>query len=189
MASFTRKAIMEAFIRLLEDRPLNKITVKDIVEECGINRNTFYYHFADIPALVEEIVREQVEQVVRENGKVSSIEECINIAIAFIQRYRKSTLHIYQSVNRDIYERYLMKMCGDVVQRFFDTAFGPEELGELDRSVLIQAYKCQCFGLFIDWLNGGLQDGFHQRMLRLCELRKGMLEEIIRRNPQSGQKG
>ena len=42
MASFTRKAIMEAFLGLLEERPLSKITVKDIVEACGINRNPFY---------------------------------------------------------------------------------------------------------------------------------------------------
>lgn len=45
MASFTRKAIEEAFLKLLDARPLNQITVKDIVEECGVNRNTFYYHF------------------------------------------------------------------------------------------------------------------------------------------------
>ena len=47
MSSFTRKAIMESCIRLLEDRPVDKITVKDIVEDCQINRNTFYYHFKD----------------------------------------------------------------------------------------------------------------------------------------------
>ena len=62
MPSFTRKAIMESFLKLLDARPLNKITIKDIVEDCGINRNTFYYHFEDIPALVEAAL-ETVEQV------------------------------------------------------------------------------------------------------------------------------
>ena len=41
----TRGAIIKAFGQLLEEKPMNKITVKDIVERCGINRNTFYYHF------------------------------------------------------------------------------------------------------------------------------------------------
>ncbi len=41
-------AIKEAFMRLLNRKPLDKITVKEIVEECGINRNTFYYHYDDI---------------------------------------------------------------------------------------------------------------------------------------------
>ena len=64
MASLTRRSIMDSFIRLLEERPVNKISVKDVVEDCGINRNTFYYHFADIPALVEEIVRANPASVV-----------------------------------------------------------------------------------------------------------------------------
>ena len=57
MSSFTRKAIIEAFVKLLNERPLNKITIKDIVEECGINRNTFYYHFRDVPDLIEASAR------------------------------------------------------------------------------------------------------------------------------------
>ena len=44
MPNFTKKAIRESFIKLLNERPLNKITVKDIVEDCGVNRNSFYYH-------------------------------------------------------------------------------------------------------------------------------------------------
>ena len=63
MANFTRRAIKETFLKLLNQRPLNQITVKDIVEDCGINRNSFYYHFEDLPALVEEMVGEQVQSL------------------------------------------------------------------------------------------------------------------------------
>ena len=45
MPSFTRKAIMEAFLKILDEKPLGKITIRDIVDECGINRNTFYISF------------------------------------------------------------------------------------------------------------------------------------------------
>lgn len=41
MTQFTSKAIEESFIRLLNERPLDKITIKDIVDDCGISRNTF----------------------------------------------------------------------------------------------------------------------------------------------------
>ena len=44
MPTFTKKAIEIALFKLLNEKPLSKITVKDIVEECGINRNSFYYH-------------------------------------------------------------------------------------------------------------------------------------------------
>ena len=54
MPSFTKKAIMESFVRLAGKKPLDKITVRDIVDDCGINRNTFYYYFQDIYAVLEE---------------------------------------------------------------------------------------------------------------------------------------
>ena len=56
MPNFTEKAIKVSFMKLLNAQPLNQISVRDIVEECGINRNSFYYHYQDIPALIEEIV-------------------------------------------------------------------------------------------------------------------------------------
>ena len=45
MPNFTQNAIKASFLKLLGQRPLNQITVKDIVEDCGVNRNSFYYHF------------------------------------------------------------------------------------------------------------------------------------------------
>ena len=54
MVPSAREAIQAAFLSLLEERPLRDITVKDIVQSCGVNRNSFYYHFKDIPALLQE---------------------------------------------------------------------------------------------------------------------------------------
>ena len=65
MANFTRTAIKSTFLKLLNQRPLGQITDKDIVEDCGINRNSFYYHFEDLPALIEEIIGEQVQALIR----------------------------------------------------------------------------------------------------------------------------
>ena len=55
MPTFTKNAIRETFIELLKKKFIDKITVKDIVEECGINRNTFYYYYADIYELMEDV--------------------------------------------------------------------------------------------------------------------------------------
>lgn len=68
MPNFTKMAIKATFIRLLDEKPLSQITVKDIVEECGVNRNSFYYHFQDIPTLVEEIVTEEADRIIAKEG-------------------------------------------------------------------------------------------------------------------------
>ena len=57
MAVHTKELIIQALLELLNERPLFRITVKDIVERCKVNRNTFYYHFRDIPDVVEYVWR------------------------------------------------------------------------------------------------------------------------------------
>lgn len=53
MSQFTKRALEDSLKHLLLQKPLNKITINDIAEDCGINRMTFYYHFKDIYDLVE----------------------------------------------------------------------------------------------------------------------------------------
>ena len=60
MSGFTKEIIARTFTELLDEKPMSKITVKDIVEHCGVNRNTFYYHFRDIPDAVEAMVKEEL---------------------------------------------------------------------------------------------------------------------------------
>ena len=53
MAQTTKRALEASLKKLLLRKPLNKITINDITEDCGVNRMTFYYHFKDIYDLVD----------------------------------------------------------------------------------------------------------------------------------------
>ena len=174
-----RDKLEAAFWDALAEGSYEGISVVGLCRSAGVNKNTFYYHFEDFPALVEAISREMVDRLIQDGTQIGSLEECLNVAIGFVLRYRRPPLHIYCSANRDIYERYLMKMCDYVVRRMFDTAFDMSGMSELDREVLIQGHRCLCFGLFVEWLDGGLKDDFKASMLRLCELRRGTLERIV----------
>ena len=71
---YTKTAIKAAFIRLLNERPLNKISVKSIVDICNISRNTFYYHYQDIPSLLEEIIIEAANTLTQQHDTALSME-------------------------------------------------------------------------------------------------------------------
>ena len=101
MAQFTKKAIVESFISLLNQKPLDKITVKEIVDDCGINRNTFYYHFEDIRALLAFVIDAEVERVIAKHASVASLEEGFIEAAYFALNNKKAVYHIYNSVSRE----------------------------------------------------------------------------------------
>lgn len=180
MANFTRTAIKETFLKLLNQRPLNQITVKNIVEDCGINRNSFYYHFEDLPSLVEEIVGEQVRNLVQKHPTVSSVEECADAVIELVMENRRAVYHIYNSVSRDVFERHLMDGCGHIVSTYLKAEFAEKPIEPADLDALIRLHKCACFGSVIDWLNSGMKDDIADYFRRVCALQKSGLERLER---------
>ena len=98
----TRHAIMAAFAQLLEERPMNKITVKDIVDRCDVNRNTFYYHFQDIPSLLREMMETQVDGIIREHCALGRPMDCIEPALEYGLAHRQAVLHVYRAVPREL---------------------------------------------------------------------------------------
>ncbi|MCI8720462.1 MAG: TetR/AcrR family transcriptional regulator [Oscillospiraceae bacterium] len=175
MPNFTRRAIKESFLKLLNQRPLNQITVKDIVEDCGINRNSFYYHFSDLPALVEEIMAEQVSAMVENHPTVDSVQEGSDAIVEFVMHNKRAIYHIYNSVSRDVFERHLMEVCRYVVTTYLDGML--EEVEEADRDAILRFHRCACFGSVIDWLNGGMKDDVSDYFRRIRQLRLGLPEK------------
>lgn len=180
MANFTRKAIREAFLQLLEERPLSRITVKNIVERCSINRNTFYYHYRDLPALLEEIVKEEAEAFIRDYPSATSIVECFDAVTAFASQQKKAIMHIYRSVSRDVFEQNLIMVCEYFVRSYLETALSQEPISAADRQTIIDYYKCVCFGLIIDWLNRGMSEDYIQSIRRIFLLKKDLAMEIAK---------
>ena len=83
MSQLTKRAITESFMKLINQVPFDKITVKDIVEDCGVNRNTFYYHYSDIYALLDEILENETKRVLTENLEESSWRDAILESCSF----------------------------------------------------------------------------------------------------------
>ena len=179
--NITKRAIQEAFLAVLNEKSLGKITVKDITDRCGINRNTFYYHYQDIPALLEEICQIQVDELVNKYPELNSVEECLDAAMQIVMDNKRAVMHIYNSDNRNTYVSSLWRMCEATVTTYFNTAFTDDRLSPEDRQLLIRYHKCECFGLILDWINNGLREDYVEGTRRLCQMKKGSVEDMIRR--------
>lgn len=180
MANFTKKAIKDTFLELLDDHPLSDITVKDIVETCGINRNSFYYHYHDLPELIEEIVKEDAEEIIRKYPSVKSIVECYDAAIEFASQHRRAIMHIYKSVNREMFEGYLMEVCEYLVRSYTNMVVSTENVNGESVEIIINYYKCVCFGLLIEWLNKGMKETDAQNFRKILVMRKDLILELLR---------
>lgn len=179
MADFTKKAIRDTFVQMLEEKPLKQISVRDIVERCGINRNTFYYHYQDIPQLLESIVREDAERLVLEHPEFDSMESCMNTIIDFALKNKIPVMHIYKSVNRDVFETYLWWVSECVMTRYLDGLLNGRTISSMDRDVILSYVKSVGFGLVLGWLETGMTTEIHTFTHRICQLKLGDLDRLI----------
>ena len=186
MANFTKRAIKTAFLELLDEKPLNKISVRDIVERCGINRNSFYYHFQDIPALLGEIIIERTNDLMAQYPTVDHLEEAFRTAISYAQNNRRAIMHVYNSVSRDTFESSVMQLCAYMTEQYLKSAYPERLISPEDRAVLHRFLKCQLFGLFVDWMLDGMKPDAGEQMGRLLELYQGTAELILKNCRKSG---
>ena len=172
MSVFTEEAIKKAFMKLLNEQPYSSITVKSIVTECGINRNTFYYHFQGIPELLEQIIKEQCDTIISRYPTLTSIEDCLTMAAEFARENRQALLHVYRSVDRAIFETYLWRICDYGVRSYINTVVPPSKKTDRTKEAFFRFYKCACFGHICDWLEGGMQTEIEETFHTICELRE-----------------
>ena len=173
--------IAEAARRLLMENNVKKLTVKDIVEECQITRQTFYYHFQDIPTLIKDIFTERAEALLKQRPDYASLEDALDEAVQMVIKNKRIVYHLYRSADRALVEMYLMRICEQVILSYIHNNRGDLPVSPEDKTIIVRYYKCQCFGMIIDWLNSDMRFDIAAEARRMYELRKGMLEEIVRR--------
>lgn len=166
----TKTAIIDAFWQLLEERPYNKITVKNIVDLCRINRNTFYYHFHDIPELLESTIKQEADSIIQTYSKFGSPLDCLAPLTERCLTRKKALLHIYRSTQREIFINQLDRICLYVITNYIDTVTADMTFLPEDKKLLIRFYKCTLIGIFLDWLNAGMDYDLLKAFNRLAEL-------------------
>ena len=178
MANFTKQAIKNSFMKLLNQKPLNKISVREIVEDCDINRNSFYYHFHDIPSLTEEIIMEETNRLIDKYPTLNSLHTFIDELDEVCTQNRTAILHIYNSVSREVYEKYMMHLCDEIVWKYAKTIQGVIPLDEKEDLVLHNGAKYMLFGFCQEWISGGLEKDYVQDLHIMCDLVYDLLSHI-----------
>ena len=181
MTQFTSKAIEESFIRLLNERPLDKITIKDIVDDCGISRNTFYYHFQDIYDLLDWTLQEDIHHLTANEIDLDNWEESIAALFAYMQANRLLILNAFHSLERDTLEREVFKLLSPLLHRLFSAQSGFDRLCEADQDFIVSVYGLGIAGLLLRWIGTNMLAPPEPLIRQLYRLADGSFEGIVQR--------
>ena len=170
MAQFTKAAIMDAFVRLLGQMPLGQITVQAITAECGISRNTFYYHYGDIYALLKAMLQRDMDMLLAQRRPREHATEGLRRLIGYISTRQRMVQHIYSDLGHANLEDYLMETTWELFMAYIrDTAEGLSPSAE-DLEFICYSYQFMLIGILLRWVRGGMKadlEGLLERAQRL----------------------
>ena len=175
MSELTKRAIQGSFKKLLSNQPLDKITVKNITDDCGVNRNTFYYHF------LEEIFLTEAQKSVEKMEVGQSWEEGLKTGLCFVKENKKLIYHVYNSLHRETIERYLYSVSLDFAGKFIDNVSKTLKLSvsDDDKKFIASFYKYAIVGIVLDWLEGGMKSDPDELIKRMSKLLSGTLKTVL----------
>lgn len=157
MATSTKKALAAALKKMMEVKPIDKITVKDLVEICGVNRQTFYYHFDDVYDLLEWVFEEDAnanlpKEVVYDRWKTDVI-----MWIKYLQENATFALNVYNSNSRLYMLRYIKGRLQECIRSFADIVAEGRNIEKQDFEFVVEFYAECAIGFISYWLDMGMQ--------------------------------
>ena len=108
MAGDIKQTIAETLVRLLEQKSVDKITVKELVEACGISRQGFYYHFQDIMEVIEWITAQTLQLTVDLSLAADTPQEAVKAVILTLRKNGRLIRHLMASQRRAEIERLMV---------------------------------------------------------------------------------
>ena len=160
----TRMALADAYLRLLNDYTIDRITVKMITDAVGCSRKTFYYYFTDVYVLTQYVFELRVQHFLNTNGNFETMREGFLTLASNLSNDRQAILNIYHGYGKEELERFTWET-SDYYARQVITRYAQNmDIAPEDLEAIIRMYTDMMFGMLIDWINNGMEGDYSRKL-------------------------
>ncbi len=181
MSQVTKRALEASLKHLLLQKPLNKITINDIAEDCGINRMTFYYHFKDIYDLIEWSCEEDASRALAGKKTYETWQQGLLQIFEAVLENKPFIMNVYHSVSREQVENYLYKLTYNLMEGVVEEQAQGMSVRAEDKTFIATVYKYVFVGLMLDWIKGNMKDDPALLVDRLDQVIHGSINAALQR--------
>lgn len=179
MSQITKRALEESLKRMLLKKPVNKITISDITEDCGINRMTFYYHFKDIYDLIEWACVEDAAKALDGKKTYDTWQQGFLQIFQAVLDNKPFIQNVYNSVSREQVETYLYTLTHNLLMGVIEEKAEGIEIRDTDKNFIADFYKFAFVGLLLDWIKNGMRKDPQQIVDQLSILIDGDITKAL----------
>ena len=158
MSQITKRALEDSLKKLLLQKPLSKITISDIANDCGINRMTFYYHFKDIYDLIEWICVEETARAINGKKTYETWQQGFLQTFQMVLENKPFISNVYHSISREKIEDYFYAITYDLLIGVIEEKATGMKVSEADKKFIANFYNFAFVGLLIDWIKKDMKE-------------------------------
>lgn len=162
MSNTTKLALEASLKKLLLHKPIDKITISDLTDDCGISRMSFYYHFKDIYDLVEWACVEDGKRALQDKKTYDTWREGMCQIFEAVMENKPFILNVYRCVSREKIESYLYKLTYSLIADVVEEKCVGINLPKEDKAFIADFYKYGFVGIMLDWIERGMKDDYQE---------------------------
>ena len=179
MPNTTKQALEASLKKMMLKKPLDKITIRDITEDCGISRMAFYYHFKDIYDLVEWSCIEDASQALQGKKTYDTWQEGLTQIFEAVLENRPFILNAYRCISRDQMENFLFKLTYGLIRGVVDEKSQGAAIAEEDKAFIAEFYKYSFVGIMLDWIKQGMSADYQVIVRKISATMQGSIANSI----------
>lgn len=179
MSNTTKQALEASLKRMMLKKPLDKITIRDITEDCGISRMAFYYHFKDIYDLVEWACMEDASQALQGKKTYDTWQEGLLQIFEAVLENKPFILNAYRCISRDQMESFLFKLTYGLIRGVVDEKSQGTAISEADKAFIADFYKYSFVGIMLDWIKQGMHEDYQAIVQKISTTMQGNVSHSI----------
>lgn len=145
----TKEIIIQAFKQLVEEKR-GRITIKEIVERCGITRKTFYYHFTDIYDLMDVIAEREMEELLNESAAQGDLKGTLKLFFSFMLQHRGEIERLMKSSENILFARSMTEKVQTYFFRLIEEKRAMADVSWAEMELMVKFFSYGMLGISLD---------------------------------------
>jgi len=181
MSDITKHALASSLKKLLAQKPIDKITVKDIVEDCGVNRHTFYYHFQDIFELIEWFCNDEANSVLGAHKTFETWKEAFYDLYDYLHDNKAIVMNVYNSGYRNYLEQYIRSLVRPYIVEFLSAQSEGMKISQEKLDFIADTYTYGIVSIAMDWIANDMAMRYDKSMKFFLRLLDGSMKYMLQK--------